>query len=460
MVHGDPVAPILIALMLIALGALLGGQLMKCLGQPAVLGELMVGMLVANLAYYFKEPTLTVLREGEVIRTLVQEALTHNLSLADAARELLPATSHTSRLIEVLSSPTGIVTASVYLFIDLLSRIGVIILLFLVGLESSVREMSQVGKTSLLVAIVGVICPFLLGMGTMALLFPAAPFHTDLFIGALLTATSVAITARVLGDWKQSQRMEAKIVLGAAVIDDVLGLLLLAVVTGIVANGTVNLLNISMLAIKAFVFLAGSIVAGLWITPRLTRKVVQINSRRSELVFGLGFAFVLSWMANWIGLATIVGAFAAGLILGELFEDELAEGHSLRNLLSPLESLIVPVFFVVMGIQVKLETLADKRALIIVAGLTAAAISGKLVAGLVCSRKLNRLLVGAGMVPRGEVGLIFAGVGKSLGVMTDSTFSAVVLMIMITTLITPPLLKFSLKHDHTPDREPVAAIEA
>jgi len=444
--HSDPVAPILIALMLIALGAMVGGRLMRRIGQPAVLGELLVGMLVANLAYYFHRPTITILREGGSILTLVQAALTHNVSLGEAANQLLPATEHTQRVVEALNSPVGPVAVSVYQFVDLLSRIGVIVLLFLVGLETSVREMAKVGIAALSVAIVGVVCPFLLGMGAMALLVPQNSLQNDLFIGAILTATSVAITARVFGDLGQSQRIEAKIILGAAVIDDVLGLLVLAVVSAVVVTGTFSAAGLFMICLKAILFLAGSIAVGLWITPRFVKRAVRWEVKNFELLFGLGFAFVLSWLANWIGLATIVGAFAAGLLLGELFSEELSEGHSLRDLLSPVESLIVPIFFVLMGMQVKLETLANKEAFVIATGLTAAAIVGKLAAGLACSPKVNRLVVGIGMIPRGEVGLIFVSVGKGLGIVTDAVFSAVVMMVMVTTILTPPLLKIALEH--------------
>jgi Kef-type K+ transport system membrane component KefB len=449
----DPVVPVLIALVLIAAGALFGGWLMKRIRQPPVLGELLVGMLVANLAYYLHEPTITVLREGDLVLNLVNEALSRDLSLASAARELLPANPHTQRLIEVLGSPVGPVAVSLYLFIDLLSRIGVIVLLFLVGLETSIREIKDVGGTSLLVAVFGVVCPFLLAMAVLALLFPQSPFHTNLFISALLTATSVAITARVLADTRQSQRLEAKIILGAAVIDDVLGLLILAVVTGIVRTGTIDLVGISIVSLKATIFLASLIAAGLWLSPKLARYVVHLGSRHNRLLVGLSFAFLLSWIAARVGLATIVGAFAAGLILREVFEEGRNQSYSLRELISPIESMIVPVFFVLMGMQVKLETLADPRALMLTAGLAAAAIAGKLLAGLVTSRKENRLLVGAGMVPRGEVGLIFASVGKSLGVLPDWVFSAAVLTVLITTLVTPPLLKLSLRYDLGPARE-------
>ena len=447
--HGDPVAPILLVLVLIALGAALGGRAMSRLGQPAVSGELLIGMLVANLGYYFREPVLTLLREGETVRRVVDMALVLNVSLGRAAQLVLPAGGHADRLAQILSGEAGMAAISVYGFVDLLSRIAIIVLLFLVGLETSASEMRRVGKTALLVAALGVLVPFLLGLGAMALLQPEAPLGKHLFISGILTATSVGITARVLRDLQQTYRSEAKIILGAAVIDDVLGLLVLAVVSALVATGTIGWLRVAGIAMKSAVFLFGSVAIGLWITPRLVKRLARLEIANLKLLFGLGFAFVLSWLANAFGLATVVGAFAAGLVLESFFDKEL-QGHSLRDLLSPLESLIVPVFFVLMGMQVKWETLADRKIILIAAALTLAAILGKVVSGLGCSRKLSRLTVGIGMMPRGEVGLIFAGMGKGLGVVSDAVFSAVVIMVMVTTLLTPPLLKLALQR-HPPD---------
>ncbi|MBI3662333.1 MAG: cation:proton antiporter [Acidobacteria bacterium] len=439
----DPVAPVLIALVLIAAGAALGGHWMKKLGQPAVLGELLVGMLAANLAYYFREPAITIVREGPTMLNVIHAALEQNLSLAEAAAKLLPAGEHTRQLVEILGSAAAPMAVSVFLFVDQLARVAVIILLFLVGLETSVKEMRRVGVAALAVACIGVVVPFLLGVRFMAVMMPGAPLEKDIFIGAILTATSVGITARVFRDLKQAHRTEAKIILGAAVIDDVLGLMILAVVSGLVVTGTVSVVSISTITLKALVFLAGAIGVGMWVTPRLVRRLARLELENVKLLFGLGFAFLLAWLANAVGLATIVGAFAAGLVLEEFFLDEL-KGHSLRDLLSPLETLVVPVFFVLMGMQVKLETFADARVVAIAALLTVAAIAGKLVAGLGCSPKLDRLSVGIGMMPRGEVGLIFASIGKGLGVVSDAVFSAVVIMVMVTTLLTPPLLKMAL----------------
>ena len=441
--HADPVAPILLVLVLIALGAALGGRAMRWVGQPAVLGELLIGMLIANIGYAFHEPILTVLREGETISQIVAIALQNSLSLPEAVRQVLPAGDDAARLAAALAGPMGPAAISVHSFVDLLSRIAVIVLLFLVGLETDIGEMKKVGWPSFLVAVVGVVVPFFLGMRAMALLLPDGTPQKDIFIGAILTATSVGITARVFRDLRQTHRAEAKIILGAAVIDDVLGLLILAVVSALVATGTISLLSMSWITLKAVLFLVGSISVGLWLTPRLVRRIARLKIENLKLLFGLGFAFVLAWLANLSGLATIIGAFAAGLILEGFFDKEL-EGHSLRDLLSPIESLVVPVFFVLMGTQVKLETLADLKVTLIAVVLTLAAIAGKLVAGLACSPKLDRLSVGIGMMPRGEVGLIFAGIGKGLGVVSDAVFSAVVIMVMVTTLLTPPLLKITL----------------
>lgn len=441
--HGDPVAPILIVLVLISLGAALGGRWMRKLGQPAVLGELLIGVLVGNAAYWWGEPVVTVLREGETMVRVVEKSFAENVSAAEAARQILIDSASSRRLVEILASSSGSIAVSVYEFVDLLSRIAVIVLLFLVGLETSYHEMRKVGGSAFRVAIVGVVLPFALGVGVMWLLLPEAPLAKHIFIGAILTATSVGITARVFRDLGQSKRDEARIILGAAVIDDVLGLIVLAVVSGLVVTGTISVMAVTAITLKSAGFLFGSIALGMWLAPRLIRRVARLEIAHQKLLFGLGFAFLLAWLANWMGLATIVGAFAAGLILEEFFLEDF-KGQSLRELLSPLESLIVPVFFVLMGIQVKLETFADIQVAGMAAALTFCAIVGKVLAGFVCSAKLNRLAIGIGMMPRGEVGLIFASIGKGLGVVNDAVFSAVVIMVMVTTLLTPPLLKMTM----------------
>ncbi len=441
--YADPVVPILLALVLLTLAAVFGGRLMTLVQQPPVLGELMAGLLIGNLAYWFGNPGITVLREGDTLRRIADLALSSNVSLADATLRLLPAGSHADRVSTILAGAKGLEYVAVYSFVDLLSRIAILVLLFLIGLETNIREMKRVGQTAFSVATIGVLLPMVLGLGTMRLLHPDSGVARNLFISGILAATSVGITARVLRDLRQDATDEARVILGAAVLDDVLSLIVLAVVSALAVTGTVSAWSIGWTTAKAALFLAGSLSIGIWITPWAARRLAGAGIHNVKLLTGWIFAFFLAWLASGAGLAAIVGAFAAGVILNEIFDREM-EGLSLRELLSPVESLIVPLFFVWMGIQVKLETLASKDVLVAGAALTAVAVVGKVLSGLGCPGRMNRLAVGFGMMPRGEVGLIFAGIGKTIGVVDDGIFSAVVLLVMVTTLLTPPALRWTL----------------
>ena len=400
-------ASVLVGLALILAVAKLGGELFERWGQPAVLGELAGGILVGNLA-------LAGFTGAEFLRE------------------------------------SGVVAA--------LAELGVIILLFGVGLETSLGEMLEVGWSSLLVALLGVAAPFLLGWGVARFFLPDASPLAHLFVGATLCATSVGITARVLKDMGALRTREARIVMGAAVVDDVLGLMILAVVVGAAeasaAGGTLSLAGVSLIAGKAVAFLVVALVAGHFLVPRLFRPVGRLQTRGALLAFSLAFCFLLSWLAARAGLAPIVGAFAAGLLLDEVeFADfDLRGTGDLEELLWPLGALLVPVFFVLMGLRVDLRELARPDLLGFAAVLTAAAVVGKQVCSLgVLERGVNRFAVGLGMIPRGEVGLIFAGVGAALvlpaaggatePVISRATFGAIVIMVIATTLLTPPALK-------------------
>jgi Kef-type K+ transport system membrane component KefB len=441
--HADPVVPILIASIFITLGAALGGFLMRWMKQPAVLGELLVGLLAGNLGHYLGNPTLTVLREGDNLSRIASLALTSSNTIADAALKILPPGPRATYLANLLAGQQGQTYISVYEFIDIVSRLAILVLLFMVGLEISLVEMKRVGKYSTYVALLGIILPMLMGMGVMKLLHPQNPLAIDLFVGGILTATSVGITARVLRDLNRETTEEARVILGAAVIDDVLCLIILAVVSGLAVSGTVSLVSIAATTGKAALFLAASLGIGIWLTPKLVRRLAHSGISNLKLLFGVSFALLLAWLANVADLATIVGAFAAGMILNSFFDKEV-EGASLHELLSPIESLLVPLFFVWMGIQVKLETMASKDVLIAGLALTIVAIVGKVAAGWGCPPSMNRLAVGFGMMPRGEVGLIFAGIGRSIGVVDEGLFSAVVLLVMVTTVLAPILLRATL----------------
>jgi Kef-type K+ transport system membrane component KefB len=444
--HADPVVPILIASIFITLGAALGGLLMKWLKQPAVLGELLVGLLAGNLGYYFRNPTLTVLREGDNLSRIASAALTQPVTLSEATHQVLAPGPHTDLIASLLSGPQGQTYIYVYSFIDVVSRLAILVLLFLVGLEISLVEMKRVGKYASYVAILGIILPMLLGMGTMKFLHPNSTLAADLFIGGILTATSVGITARVLRDLGRDRTEEARIILGAAVIDDVLCLIVLAVVSGLAVTGTISIASIAITTGKAALFLVASLGIGIWLTPKLVRRLATAGVQNLKLLFGVSFALLFAWLANVAELATIVGAFAAGMVLNSFFDREI-EGASLHELLSPLESLVVPLFFVWMGVQVKLETMANKDVLIAGLVLTIVAIAGKIASGWGCPPTLNRLAVGFGMMPRGEVGLIFAGIGKGIGVVDEGLFSAVVLLVMVTTVLAPIMLRATMGSD-------------
>ena len=269
------------------------------------------------------------------------------------------------------------------------------------------------------------------------------PVH--LFVAAVMCATSVGITARVFKDFDRLQTREAKVILGAAVIDDVLGLIILAVVVGIVASGTVQLLEVGRIILLASLFMGVVILFG----ERFVRLCIPVFSavdkHHTKVLFPLGLCFFMAWLANQIELATIVGAFAAGLILNEEHFDKYSdEKLTMEESLKPGEAIFAPIFFVLMGMQVNLESFLDPAVIWLALAFTVAGLIGKLVSGLPAGADVDRLSVGIGMVPRGEVGLIMASVGKGLGVMSGAVFTAIVMAIIVTTLIAPMGLKWSL----------------
>ncbi len=421
---GHSAALIFLGIMIILLAAKIS-SLVEKIGQPSVLGELVVGVLLGNL-------TLLGLHVFDFIKT-------DNV-------------------------------------IAFLSELGVVILLFQIGLESNITEMKKVGWRALLVAIVGVVTPFALGTYIVGpWLLPGLTANAYLFLGAALTATSVGITARVFKDLNKLQIPEAQIVLGAAVIDDVLGLIILAVVSAMVTAGAVSLGAISLITGKAILFLVGAIVVGQLMAPIVAKFFSKIHTGIGmKFTIIISFALLFAYLADLIGLAPIVGAFAAGLILDPVhfkyFKDHKMvedmrrvaeesggetkqkiinkiEPHAQRHIediIEPVAYFLVPIFFVLTGMQVKLETMFNLPVLAVALGITAVAFIGKLLAGAVAG-KVNGWLVGFGMVPRGEVGLIFASIGKALGVINDEVFSIVVIMVILTTLLTPPILTFLLR---------------
>jgi Kef-type K+ transport system membrane component KefB len=331
-----------------------------------------------------------------------------------------------------------------------LAEVGVLLLLFDVGLEVDLRAFARVGPSAVLVALIGVVVPFFLGWGTAVWFLPDTPTLVHIFIGATLTATSVGITVRVLKDLGVTTSPEAQTILGAAILDDVLGLIVLAVVVGSITGttdggGGVSIATISVIVLKALGFFAATFVAGHVLSHRIVSLAAKSGQHGMLFVIGLALCFTLSYVAELIGLANIIGAFAAGVLLDPYGAGvrTRAEEATLRELLVPLSELLVPLFFVLMGLQVDLSTLVEPSALALGITLIVSAIVGKLLCGLgVVGSGIRRLAVGIGMIPRGEVGLIFAGIGARVmlegePILNENIYSSVVLMALITTIITP-----------------------
>ena len=372
--------------------------------------------------------------------------------------------------------------------ISFLAQLGVVILLFQLGLETNLGSMSRVGGRATLVASIGVVVPFVLGTYIVGpVLLPDQSLGAYLFIGAALTATSIGITGRVFRDMGCLARPECQIVLGAAVIDDVLGLVILSVVSSIATRGSVSPAEVAWITVLALGFLLGAVFGGRALAPSLSRLFAALDrSHGTKLAVALVFCLVFAYLAALIGLAPIVGAFAAGLVLTEahfrFFEDPtikrdimqavqgadartservrtVLERHAdkhLEHMMEPIGHFLVPLFFVLAGMHVRLDVFLDPAIVLIALLLTAAAIIGKIVSGLAAGGGVNRWLVGWGMVPRGEVGLIFAFVGKSVGVVSDAVFSVIVMVVMLTTFLAPLALAFILRR-RAPALAPVPA---
>lgn len=439
----DPVASVVLWMTLIFSCAILGRYLARCLNQPGVLGELLMGVLLGNICYYFGLQLMVVLREGSAIFNIIASLLS-GTALPDAVSQSIPNEIYATQVTAALSGSMGIELIKVSYVLDMFSRFGVIFLLFMVGLESSVQELKNTGRESIQVALIGVIVPVISGFAIALLLVPEASWKANLFVAATLSATSIGITARVLSEMKKLRTREARTILGAAMLDDILGLIILAIVSSIVINGHVDLLMISQVIVMTIVFFAGALMLGPWFLRKAIRYVRFLETWEAKLFVSFIFVMVLSWLATLVQLASIIGAFAAGMIINDaFFEQDQSRQHILKikDLIAPLEFLLAPLFFMLIGIQVKLESFFDWHVLLMATGLIMAAVVGKLVSGLGASRKDDRLLIGIGMLPRGEVGLVFASIGRTLGVMSDQLFSAIILMVIVTTFMVPPMLK-------------------
>lgn len=386
--HEINVVGFLANLTLILLSAKIFGELAERLGQPAVLGELLGGVVLGLGLVHFFDPS--------------DQAL------------------------------------------NLMAEFGVILLLFETGINSDLNQLLKVGPVSLAVACVGVVVPFAFGYGLMAAMGYSA--MKAVFVGAAMTATSVGITARVLSDMGRLEIPEARIILGAAIIDDILGIIILSALQGAAATGAISWTSVARTTLLAAAFLA----AALWLGPRVSSSLVGVVRRmrvRGILIASaVIFAFAAALLAHALGTALIVGAFTAGALLAQTDKKEDIDGA-----LKPIADIFVPIFFVMVGAKVQLAAYnplvpANHPMILIAILMVILAVLGKMASGwAVWGQPFNRLGIGLGMIPRGEVGLIFAGVGLAAGVIDAPLYGAVVGMVVATTFLAPPLLKMSFK---------------
>jgi Kef-type K+ transport system membrane component KefB len=412
---------VLLTLVFIYLASKIGGEIAQRLDLPPVLGELVGGVIIGISALH-----LVIFPEGGIAAndSLLMEFLrfSNNLSIEDLA--------------DVFASQSEVIST--------LAELGVIILLFEIGLESDLRQLKAVGIQATIVACVGVAVPFALGTIGAIYLFHV-PTIPAIFAGAALTATSIGITSKVLSEIGQLASKEGQIIVGAAVIDDVLGILVLAVVSSLAKTGEIDPWNIIILIGSATAFLIGSIALGGIFNKAFTKAAEFLKTRGNVIIPAFIFAFFMAYIGNAIHLEAILGAFAAGLVL-----DESDERNELDEFIKPIADVFVPIFFVTVGARADLGVLnplnpANREGLTIAAFLIIVAIFGKIVTGWVVfgQPNINRWAIGVGMIPRGEVGLVFAAIGTASGVLNKPLQVAIIVMVILTTFLAPPFLRIA-----------------
>lgn len=423
--HANDDGWILLAVAIIISGAALS-WIVKRFGFPAVMGELGLGMFLAVLGHYHIWHW--------------EQAVNHQI-------------------------------------IAWLAELGSILLLYEIGLESRLKDLLSVGKHGAIAAIIGVVAPFILGLLVGQIFFPEQSYQLNLFLGATLAATSTGISVRVFKDLGILRNPACQIVLTASIIDDILGLIILSMVSGLVIAGSMSIITIGHILVSVVIFFFLAFVVAQRVTPKLIRWFLKIsNEEAMVMALLIAFGLLWAWFANAVGLAAIIGSFVAGLILDEVFfsdsrkpkwfqdlekfvspehslayhelvDNKVAEeqSHYLISLVKPLNYILVPFFFVFAGMQVDLVAVASLDTLMLGGALSLAAVLGKVICGVFLPKGINRWIVGFGMLPRGEIGLIFALTGRQLGVFNQQVFAGILIMVVVTSVITPLLLQLVAK---------------
>ncbi len=374
------------------------GELFVRLRQPAIVGEVLVGVFIGP----------------------------HALGLVG---------SPDSAFVGLFGGDRQAAEQAVRVVYDVIAGLGVIILLFFVGLETRLEDLLEVRGRAVLVGVLGVAFPFAFGF---ALIWATGRSNVEsAFVATAMVATSVGITARVLGDIGALRTREARIILGAAVVDDILALLLLAVVSGF-GEDNFDALEVGLTAVAAVGFVVFAALVGTRVIQQYSIHLERLQVRNAPFLVSMILMLGLSALAGFVGLAAIIGAFLAGMMLAEA-----RERYNLAQQALPVYEFLVPFFFVVIGTKVDLSAFKDAGILGIALGVTALAAAGKLLGGGLASAGLplrSTAIIGAGMVPRGEVGLVVASIGSGIGAVSPAMFAVVVFMSIATTLIAPPAL--------------------
>ncbi len=414
---------VLLSLVIIYFASKIGAEIAKRFDLPPVLGELLAGVTVGISAMHLIIFPDSGLPAADSLVMLALRSL--NKLTPEAVTSIFQSQS------EVIS---------------ILADLGVIILLFEIGLESNLRDFKRVGIQAIMVALAGVIVPFTAGaIGLMAIFHIAA--IPAVFAGAALTATSIGITSKVLSELGRLKSTEGQIIVGAAVIDDVLGIIVLAVVASLAKTGEIDVWNVFYLILSATAFLVGSIFLGGFFNRSFTAIATRLKTRGNIVIPAFIFALFMAFIGNAIHLEAILGAFAAGLVL-----DESDPRDELDELIKPIADLFVPIFFVTVGARADLGVLnpfvtENRAGLLIALFLVIVAIAGKLVSGWAVFGKpnINRLAIGIGMIPRGEVGLVFAGIGSASGAINKPLEASIIIMVILTTFLAPLFLRIAFK---------------
>lgn len=421
------VAAVLLSLVVIYFASKVGGELSNKVGLPPVLGELLGGVIIGTSVLH-----LLVFPEGgtDSSSSLIMTFLQITAGLTPEATP------------QVFAAESQVVSV--------LAELGVIILLFEIGLESNLKDLMAVGIQAVVVAVVGVAVPFAAGTFGLMTLFGISAVPA-IFAGAALTATSIGITSKVLSEIGRLNSKEGQIILGAAVIDDILGIIILAVVASLAKDGAVDVGNVIYLMISTTAFLIGAIVLGNVFNKSFVAITEQLKTRGELVIPAFIFAFVMAYLADIIHLEAILGAFAAGLVL-----EETDKRKELQKQVIPIADMLVPVFFVAVGANTDLGVLnpvipSNREGLIMAIFLITVAILGKVITGLAVFGQpgINHLAIGVGMIPRGEVGLVFVGVGAASGAFPKPLAAAIIMMVILTTFLAPPLLRFVLPEPKT-----------